>query len=194
MKPLYGLWQHFRQCVSCWSISQRKERGKKKKKRQDLCFLLLFRCDAPAKPSPFLCTSARGPTESGDVAGLGDAPTRVHGPPHPLRARSAPSPPPLLGACPPVAAGCPPGSAPGSGQRCGARRCRQRHVGEPAPLRSSSRVPGPEALASATESLCLSCCLHPLKFAALFFKILLASGFSNSGAKQTQKIGSNWLF
>lgn len=118
------------------------------------------------------------------------------GPPARFGQEAPPSPPPPGWGLAADGRGVPAGLSPGLGAavRGEARRCRQRHVGEAAPLRSGSRVPGPEALASATESLCLSFCLHPLKFAALFFKILLASGFSNSGAKQTQKIGSNWLF
>lgn len=32
-EPLHGLWQRFRQCVSCWSIAQRKYRVEEKKKK-----------------------------------------------------------------------------------------------------------------------------------------------------------------
>lgn len=37
-EPLHGLWQRFRQCVSCWSIAQRKYRVEEKKKKSFASF------------------------------------------------------------------------------------------------------------------------------------------------------------
>lgn len=58
-EPLHGLWQRFRQCVSCWSIAQRKYRVEEKKKKV-LRFLLLFHCRV-SPPSPTGTALARTP-------------------------------------------------------------------------------------------------------------------------------------
>lgn len=150
LKPLYRLWQRFRQCVSCWSISQRKKKKRKKKKEKARPLLpsaLSVRCLKNLYPFLCtLCTTAHCPGPRG-VETLRGWARGTHGVPNGLR-QEAPRAPHLHWDRENA-----PSPVPGTAVRG------EMVQAATVPLQSSSCVLGPEALASATESLCLSFCV-----------------------------------
>lgn len=133
-------------CFLLVYLAKKRERKKKKKKGPLLPSALALRW--PKETVSLSLHQYPGSMESGgDTAGLGVGMHQPEGTGPPLAPGKSPLRLRIPG--PGLARPCP-------GQRCGARRRKQQHArSQP----RAERQPRPEALASATESLCLSFCL-----------------------------------